>query len=175
MSFDLAEASKRLASVPLNEEPGKAYFLLRLFWIDMLGRLVEVLSGKTLDQFFEDRIFKPLGMKDTAFYVHEDKWPRLATFVLAEARCGAGTAIQKSTAGAQESFKHKPNLLLGGAGLTSTLDDYAKFYQMLVNEGEYDGVRLLGRKTVELMRSDHLGDLASLIVWNSASLMRVSG
>jgi CubicO group peptidase (beta-lactamase class C family) len=153
VSFDLAEASKRLASVPLNEEPGTAFRYG--YSIDMLGRLVEVLSGKTLDQFFEDRIFKPLGMKDTAFYVHDEKWPRLATLYAPK----PGGGIQKSTAGAQESFKHKPNLFLGGAGLTSTLDDYAKFYQMLVNEGEYDGVRLLGRKTVELMRSDHLGDL----------------
>jgi len=97
-------------------------------------------------------------MKDTAFYVSEDKWSRLAT-LYAPKRDAAAGGIQKSTAAAQESFKKKPNLLLGGAGLTSTLDDYARFYQMLLNDGEYDGTRLLGRKTVELMRSDHLGNL----------------
>ncbi len=156
VSFDLAEATKRLASVPLNDEPGTAFRYG--YSIDVLGRLVEVLSGKTLDQFFEERIFKPLGMKDTAFFVHEDKWPRLAT--LYSPKQGGG--VQKSPSAPtapQESFKHKPNLFLGGAGLTSTLDDYSHFYQMLLNDGEYDGVRLLGRKTVELMRSDHLGDL----------------
>jgi CubicO group peptidase (beta-lactamase class C family) len=156
VSFDLAEATKRLASVPLNDEPGTAFRYG--YSIDVLGRLVEVLSGKTLDQFFEERIFKPLGMKDTAFYVHEDKWSRLAT-LYAPKRDSAAGGVQKSTASAQDSFKKKPNLLLGGAGLTSTLDDYAKFYQMLLNDGEYDGTRLLGRKTVELMRSDHLGNL----------------
>jgi CubicO group peptidase (beta-lactamase class C family) len=153
VSFDLAEATKRLASVPLNEEPGTAFRYG--YSIDVLGRLVEVLSGQTLDQFFEERIFKPLGMKDTAFFVSEDKWPRLATLYSPKREGG----VQKSTAPPQESFKKKPNLFLGGAGLTSTLDDYAKFYQMLLNDGEYDGTRLLGRKTVELMRSDHLGDL----------------
>jgi CubicO group peptidase (beta-lactamase class C family) len=153
VSFDLAEATKRLASVPLNDEPGTAFRYG--YSIDVLGRLVEVLSGKTLDQFFEERIFKPLGMKDTAFFVSEDKWPRLAILYSPKGMTG----IQKSTAGAQESFKHKPNLFLGGAGLTSTLDDYSHFYQMLLNDGEYDGARILGRKTVELMRSDHLGDL----------------
>src|SRR5580692_10630000 len=156
VAFDLAEAVKRLATAPLNNEPGTMWRYG--YSIDVLGRLVEVLSGKTLDQFFEERIFKPLGMKDTAFYVHEDKWSRLATLYSPKRDAMAG-GVQKSTAPAQESFKKKPNLLLGGAGLTSTLEDYAKFYQMLLNDGEYDGTRLLGRKTVELMRSDHLGNL----------------
>ncbi len=153
VSFDLAEATKRLASVPLNDEPGTQFRYG--YSIDVLGRLVEVLSGTTLDKFFEERIFKPLGMKDTAFYVHEDKWPRLAALYAPKREGG----VQKSTGSAQESFKHKPNLLLGGAGLTSTIEDYSHFYAMLLNDGEYDGVRILGRKTVELMRSDHLGNL----------------
>ena len=153
VSFDLAEAMKRLATVPLNDQPG-THFRYG-YSVDLLGRLVEVWSGKTLDQFFEERIFKPLGMKDTGFYVPEEKWSRLAT--LYSPKRGGG--IQKSTAPPQESFKKKPTLFLGGAGLTSTIDDYARFYQMLLNGGELDGVRLLGRKTVELMRSDHLGNL----------------
>jgi CubicO group peptidase (beta-lactamase class C family) len=156
VSFDLAEATKRLASVPLNDEPGTAFRYG--YSIDVLGRLVEVLSGKTLDQFFEERIFKPLKMKDTAFFVAEPNWPRLATLYSPKREGGIQKAPSAPTA-PQESFKHKPNLFLGGAGLTSTLDDYSHFYQMLLNDGEYDGVRLLGRKTVELMRSDHLGNL----------------
>lgn len=153
VSFNLAEATKRLASVPLNEQPGTAFRYG--YSIDVLGRLVEVLSGMPLDQYFEEKIFRPLGMKDSAFYVPEEKWNRLA--VLYAPKRGGG--IQRSTAGAQDSFKKKPNLFLGGAGLTSTLDDYARFYEMLLNDGELDGVRILTRKSVEMMRTDDLGSL----------------
>jgi CubicO group peptidase (beta-lactamase class C family) len=152
--FDLAEGMRRLASVPLNDQPGTTYRYG--YSIDVLGRLVEVLSGKPLDQFFEERIFRPLGMKDTAFYVPEDKWSRLATLYAPK----QGGGIERSSSPFQESFKKKPALLLGGAGMVGTLDDYARFVTMLLNDGQLDGVRLLGRKTVELMRSDHLGNLA---------------
>jgi CubicO group peptidase (beta-lactamase class C family) len=137
---------RRLASVPLNDQPGTMYRYG--YSIDLLGRLVEVVSGKTLDQFFEERIFRPLGMKDSAFFVPENKWNRLAVLY-----------GPKNGGGAQDSFKKKPALFLGGAGSVSTLDDYARFCMMLVNEGQLDGVRILGRKSVELMRSDHLGNL----------------
>ena len=153
VSFDLAEAVKRLATAPLNDQPGSMWRYG--YSIDVLGRLVEVVSGKTLDQFFEERIFRPLGMKDTAFFVPEEKWNRLA--VLYRPKTGGG--IERSTAAAQDSFKKKPALLLGGAGSVGTLDDYARFCMMLLNDGELDGVRILSRKSVELMRSDHLGNL----------------
>jgi CubicO group peptidase (beta-lactamase class C family) len=166
--LDLAEAVKRLAGVPLNDEPGTAFRYG--YSIDVLGRLVEVLSGKTLDQYFEEAIFRPLGMKETSFYVPEEKWSRLATLYAPK----PGGGIQRSTSAAQDSFKKKPTLLLGGAGLTSTLDDYARFYQMLLNDGELDGVRILGRKSVELMRSDSLGSLphvgATLPEWEGFGL-----
>src|SRR6266404_454128 len=154
VTFDLAEAVKRLASVPLNDQPGTMFRYG--YSIDVLGRLVEVLSGKTLDQFFEERIFKPLGMKDTAFYVAESKWPRLALLYQPK-RGGAG--IERYAGAAQEKFKKKPALLLGGAGLTSTMDDYSHFYAMLLNDGEYAGARILSKKAVEMMRADHLGNL----------------
>jgi CubicO group peptidase (beta-lactamase class C family) len=153
-AFDLAEVVKRLATAPLNDQPGTTFRYG--YSIDVLGRLVEVVSGKTLDRFFEERILRPLAMKDTAFFVPEEKWSRLG--VLYSPKQGGG--IQRSTFAAQESFKKKPVLLLGGAGLVSTLDDYARFCTMLLNEGELDGVRILSRKSVELMRSDHLGNLA---------------
>jgi CubicO group peptidase (beta-lactamase class C family) len=155
VNFDLAEATRRLASVPLNEQPGTMFRYG--YSIDVLGRLVEVLSGTTLDNFFEDKIFKPLGMKDTAFFVSEDKWSRLATLYVPKPEGQRG--IQKATLPAQESFKKKPNLLLGGAGLTSTLDDYARFYQMLLNNGQLDGVRILSPKGVEMMRTETLGGM----------------
>jgi CubicO group peptidase (beta-lactamase class C family) len=151
--FNLAEAVKRLATAPLNDQPGTRFRYG--YSIDVLGRLVEVTSGKTLDQFFEERIFRPLDMKDTAFFAPEEKWRRLAVLYSPKKEGG----IERSTAPAQDSFKKKPVLLLGGAGLVSTLDDYARFCMMLVNEGQLDGVRILGRKSVELMRSDLLGDL----------------
>jgi CubicO group peptidase (beta-lactamase class C family) len=153
VQFDLAEGMRRLASVPLNDQPGTTYRYG--YSVDLLGRLVEVVSGKALDQFFEERIFRPLGMKDSAFFVPEDKWSRLA--VLYSPKQSGG--VERSTNPAQDSFKKKPALLLGGAGSVSTLDDYARFCMMLVNDGELDGVRILGRKSVELMRSDHLGNL----------------
>ena len=153
VDFNLAEAVRRLSTKPLNDHPGTKFRYG--YSNDVLGRLVEVTSGKTLDQFFEERIFRPMGMKDTAFYVPEAKWNRLAT--LYSPKKGGG--IERSTAPPQESFKKKPTLLLGGAGLVSTMDDYARFVMMLLNDGQFDGVRLLGRKSVELMRSDHLGNL----------------
>ncbi len=158
VTFDLAEATRRLASVPLNEQPGTAFHYG--YSIDVLGRLVEVLSGETLDKYFEDKIFKPLGMKDTAFFVSEDKWSRLATLYSPKPEGAHG--ILKATVPAQESFKQKPTLLLGGAGLTSTLDDYARFYQMLLNNGQLDGVRILSPKSVEMMRTDTLGGMPHL-------------
>jgi CubicO group peptidase (beta-lactamase class C family) len=153
VTFDLAEAVKRLATAPLNHQPGTVFHYG--LSIDVLGRLVEVLSGKPLDQFLEERIFRPLEMKDTAFFVPEEKWGRLA--VLYTPKKGGG--IERSTGPAQDSYKKKPTLLLGGAGSVSTLDDYARFVMMLLNDGELDGARILSRKSVELMRSDHLGSL----------------
>ena len=152
-AFNLTEAVKRLASVPLNDQPGSKFRYG--YSVDVLGRLVEVLSGKTLDQFFDERIFRPLQMKDTAFFVAEEKWNRLATLYTPKQPNG----IQRFESPAQEGFKKKPVLLLGGAGLTSTLDDYARFYAMLLNDGQLEGKRILSQKSVELMRTDHLGEL----------------
>ncbi len=150
----IEEAVKRMAKAPLVHQPGTVWdYSLS---IDVLGRLVEVASGKTLDTFFEERIFKPLGMVDTGFSVPQEKWDRLATlYTLNEDK----TTIKRFAGSPQESYKKPATLLLGGAGLVSTAMDYARFVQMLLNGGELDGARLLSRKTVELMSTDHLGDL----------------
>lgn len=153
-NINLAEAVRRLAKAPLVHQPGSTYHYG--LSIDVAGRLVEVLSGKTLDQFFEERIFQPLGMVDTAFQVPEAKWGRLVTLY---APGDDKAPIKRSTAPPQDSFKQKPNIFYGGAGLVSTASDYARFCQMLVDGGQANGTRLLSRKTVELMSSDHLGDL----------------
>lgn len=151
--INLAEMMKRLAKAPLVHQPGSTFHYS--LSIDVLGRLVEVASGQPLDQFFEERIFRPLGMKDTAFYVPEEKWNRLVTL---DTPNPDGT-IRRSTAAAQDSYKRKPSLFLGGAGVASTAMDYARFCQMLLNGGDLDGKRLLSRKSVELMATDHLGEL----------------
>jgi len=144
---------KLLAKQPLLFEPGSefAYGLNT----DLLGYLVEVVSGKPLDQFFAEEIFRPLGMGDTYFYLPADKVDRLVTLYndvdgLVEHRTcdiveGTNDALYP-VAGAKTYFS-------GGAGLSSTATDYARFLQMLLNDGELDGVRLLGRKSVELMRT----------------------
>jgi CubicO group peptidase (beta-lactamase class C family) len=103
VSFDLAEAVRRLATAPLHEEPGTRWRYG--YSIDILGRLVEVCSGKPLDQFFEERIFRPLSMKDTAFFVPEEKWSRLATLYTPK----KGGGVERSTGPAQESFTRPPN------------------------------------------------------------------
>jgi CubicO group peptidase (beta-lactamase class C family) len=149
----IGEAVKRAAKLPLLHQPGT-------IWdygisTDVLGRLVEVVSGKTLDVFFEERIFKPLGMVDTGFYVPEVKWDRLATLYSPN----PDKTIKRVVGGPQDSFKKPAVMLMGGAGLTSTAMDYARFYQMLLNGGTLDGQRILSRKSVELMSADHLGDL----------------
>ncbi|MBK9709471.1 MAG: beta-lactamase family protein [Acidobacteria bacterium] len=149
----IEEAVKRMGKAPLVHHPGTVWdYSLS---IDVLGRLIEVTSGKPLDQFFEERIFKPLGMVDTGFYVPESKWDRLtALYTPNEDR-----TIKRHPGPPQESYKKPAVLLLGGAGLVSTAMDYARFIQMLLDGGELDGARILGRKSVELMSCDHLGDL----------------
>jgi CubicO group peptidase (beta-lactamase class C family) len=153
LDIPLSEFVKRLAQAPLVHQPGTIWDYS--FSMDVLGRLVEVVSGQTLDQFFGERIFKPLRMVDTGFYVPQEKWGRLVTLY----ELNPDGTIKPAAAAAQEAAKKKPMLLMGGAGLMSTAMDYARFVQMLLNGGQLDGVRILGPKTVELMRSDVLGAL----------------
>ncbi len=149
----IEEAVKRMGQAPLVHQPGSVWdYGLS---IDVLGRLVEVTSGKTLDKYFEERIFKPLGMVDTGFYVPQEKWERLATLYAPN----EDKTIKRSMAPPQESYKKPAILLFGGAGLVSTIMDYARFVQMLLGGGELDGARILSRKTVELMSANHLGDM----------------
>src|SRR5262249_41735248 len=103
----------------------------------------------------EDRIFRPLAMNDTAFFVPEEKWKRLAVIY----RPKQGGGLERMAGGPQDSYKKKPVLLLGGARLGSTLDDYPRFCMMLLNDGELDGPGIVSRKSIELMRSDRLGNL----------------
>lgn len=144
----LAGLVTSLAELPLKHHPG-ARFEYSVS-TDVLGRLVEVVSGMRFDEFLQQRIFDPLGMVDTRFLVPMEQRGRLA---LTYARGDDGLVPQPVG-----SVSETPSFLSGGGGLYSTAADYMRFCQMVLNGGELDGVRLASTQTVALMTSDHLGD-----------------
>jgi len=148
----LEEKVGRLVKLPLANQPGSAWRYS--ISVDVLGYLVEVVSGERFDAFLEERIFGPLGMEDTGFYVPAEKMGRFATLYKAE---------EADNLGRDETlywgdFSKLPRFLSGGGGLVSPASDYMRFCQMLLNGGELDGVRLLSRKSVELMTANHLSE-----------------
>ncbi len=146
---------ERLAELPLNFTPGTAWEYGPA--TNVAGHLVEVISGMTLDEFFRTKIFEPLGMDDTHFFLPEEKLGRFSALY----RPGQDGKIELTEAPTAESrWLRQPQVYFaGGGGLVSTAIDYARFHQMMLNGGELDGVRILGRKTVELMTRNHIGDL----------------
>ena len=153
---NLEEFVEKLGQSPLHDHPGTVFrYGLSM---DVLGRLVEVISGKTFDVFLEDEIFKPLGMKDTAFYVRPGTEDRLAVLYTPDREAGDGT-VKRSTAPPQDSYLKKPKIFYGGAGLVSTTTDYYRMIQMLLDGGRYDGGQMLSPKSVKLLSSDHIGDI----------------
>ncbi|MGQ3113669.1 MAG: serine hydrolase domain-containing protein, partial [Brevundimonas sp.] len=149
-----------LAAQPLEFSPGEAWNYS--VSTDVLGAVVQRVSGMPLDQFFSDRIFMPLGMKDTGFFVPAEKADRLPDCY---AFAGPDLGRVLYDRGAESLWLRKPNLISGGGGLVSTALDYHRFCRMLARGGELDGVRIIGRKTVELMTMNHLpsrSDLSTL-------------
>jgi CubicO group peptidase (beta-lactamase class C family) len=150
----LADKMKILGTLPLKHHPGEKYtYGLNT---DVLGYLVEILSGQSLDQFFRERIFKPLGMNDTYFYLPRDKHARLVA--LYETTSGG---LKRMTRTAYDRVdpdypKLDGKYFSGGAGLSSTAEDYAKFLQLFLNNGILNGQRLVSRKTVELMLTNQV-------------------
>jgi CubicO group peptidase (beta-lactamase class C family) len=147
----IGEMIKKLASLPLISQPGEEYQYGMS--IDVLGYLVEAVSGMTFDKFMEQRIFAPLGMKDTCFILPKEKLPRLALLYHLN---GQGVLEKDSV---DPSYLCSQTYFSGGAGFVSTASDYLKFAQMILNKGQLNGVHLLSRKTVELMTSNSIGDL----------------
>jgi CubicO group peptidase (beta-lactamase class C family) len=148
-----------VAKLPLEFSPGEAWNYS--VSTDILGAVVQRLSGLPLDRFFAEHIFAPLGMADTFFAVPEDKIGRLADCYTL--RPGEGRVMYDR--GAASAWAARPTQLSGGGGLVSTALDYHRFCRMCLNGGELDGVRLIGRKTIELMTMNHLpgaSDLATL-------------
>ena len=163
----LADAMSRLGSVPLFFQPGTQWkYGLNM---DLLGCLVEKWSGMTLEEFFTKRIFEPLGMKDTYFNVPASKGSRLVNFFMGDS---TGTIRKSPTVfnGALDmNFPlQKSTYFSGGGGLCSTLYDYGILLQMYLNNGEYNGVRLLSRNTVRMITENQIGDLHPNIGDNSA-------
>ena len=161
----IEESVKRLAGVPLLFNPGERWEYS--LGVDVLGRFVEVVSGKPLDEFFRTRIFVPLGMKDTYFYPPDDKLPRLAaayTYYLNKglARFPDTPLTDRSLVySADYPYRGPKTLFSGGAGLTTTVADYARFCQMMLDNGKVGNTRLLSRKSVELMTQDQLGKIST--------------
>lgn len=155
---------KRLATVPLLFSPGKRWEYS--LGVDVLGRLVEVVSGMPLDQFFRTRIFEPLGMKDTYFFVPDNKMDRLAAAYTYDSDKGLqrfpDTPITEGnfTYSADYPYRGPKKLFSGGAGLNSTAADYLRFCQLMLQGGKLGDVRLLSRKSVELMSHDQLGRIS---------------
>ena len=139
------EYSNLVGQLPLAFEPGEKW--MYGFSIDVLGAVLEVLSGKTLGEYLQENIFDPLGMKDTGFFVPAEKQGRIAT--LYHIQDGLKPEERKY-------FSEKPAFESGGGGLFSTVRDYYRFAQMLLHGGTLGNVRILGRKTVDLISTDHL-------------------
>jgi CubicO group peptidase (beta-lactamase class C family) len=154
----LADAINKLGKLPLLHQPGERWTYGMN--IDVLGYLVEKVSGKSLDQFFKERIFAPLGMNDTYFYIPAAKQNRLVAAYTFD-KDGHIANWSKSTFPSFDVNYPKANgtYYAGGAGLSSTIKDYATFLQMMLNGGVYNGQRLLARHTVDMMTTNQIGDL----------------
>lgn len=147
----LADYLPKLASVPLAFQPGSRWTYSPSIGFETLGRVVEVASGKTFDQFLRQRVFEPLGMKDTFFYFPpQDRVPRVP---LVYSRTPAGMQKVENPDSARSAV-----YFAGGGGLLGTAEDYLQFAQMFLNGGELNGKRLLGPRTVDLMRAIHVAD-----------------
>jgi CubicO group peptidase (beta-lactamase class C family) len=162
VDFQTVEASlqsvvEKAAAMPLIFQPGSQWSYS--IATDVLGYLVEVISGRPFEQFLHERVIAPLGMLDTGFDVPLEKLPRLA----ANYGVGADAKLALIDDPATSRYGKPRQLCSGGGGLVSTAADYLRFCRMMLNKGQLDGVRILGRKTVELMTTNHLrGDMADM-------------
>ena len=147
----LAGYIPKLAAVPLDFQPGTLWRYSPLLGFETLSRIVEIASGQPYDRFLKERIFDPLGMKDTGFILTDDRKARLVTI------------YQRSPTGLQKLNPQTPNIsstyFSGAGGLMSTAEDYSQFAQMLLDRGQLNGKRLLGPNTVEMMSANHMGEL----------------
>jgi CubicO group peptidase (beta-lactamase class C family) len=146
----LADYIPRLGSTALEFQPGSRWAYSAQAGHDTLGRIVEIASGMPLNEFFQKRIFDPLGMKDIAFWPSEAQWTRVASVY----NSGANGLTKNNNPNGMSSNVY----FMGSGGLISTAEDYLPFGVMLSNGGELNGKRILGRKTVEMLRAAHIPD-----------------
>jgi len=151
----LQDMARQIGQLPLAFSPGTEWRYSHS--IDTLGALVEIISGQPLDEFFRERIFGPLGMDDTDFWVPPEKIHRLMACYQKDAKTGETTLADPGGA-ASKLYSKRPNLLNAGGGLASTLRDYHRFALMLLRGGTLDGARIISPKTWEFMRQNHLPD-----------------
>ncbi len=160
MNDKLLDAMNRLAKLPLMHQPGEKWtYGLNT---DLLGCLVEVISGMTLDDFFKKRIFEPLGMQDTYFMVPKEKAARLVNLYREDStgKLYISTSDVLNGKSTTPAYALQPSTYYsGGAGLSSTIYDYAIFLQMLLNNGIYNGKRILSRNSVRMMTMNQIGDI----------------
>jgi CubicO group peptidase (beta-lactamase class C family) len=153
---ELSAAMSRLGQLPLMHQPGERWtYGLN---VDLVGYLVQIWSGMTLEDFFNQRIFKPLGMNDTYFNLPHEKANRLVNFFMEDS-----TGIKKydKVLGGDMNYPlHKKTYFSGGGGLSSSIYDYAVFLQMMLNGGQYNGRRYLSRNTIRMMTMNQIGDLS---------------
>lgn len=145
-----------MGQIPLAFEPGEAWMYGTS--ADVLGAVIEIASGMPFSEFLDKELFTPLGMTDTGFYVPDDKKNRFAAFYDNNEAAHTLTVWTDRNLGL-EGYDHKPAFESGGAGLVSTITDYSKFAMMLLNEGEYNGRRYLGKNTVRFMHTNQLNDV----------------
>jgi len=154
----IRETVSRIAALPFQSHPGEKW--VYGYSTDILGALIEVVSGQPLDEFLHSRIFDPLEMDDTHFYLPESKLDRIAVVYSAKETGGIERTADGNSMVSQGQYVDGPRRSLsGGAGLLSTAADYATFLQMMLNGGEFNGTHVLSPKTVELMTSSHIGEL----------------
>ena len=156
----VVDTMARLAGLPMDAHPGESW--IYGYNTDILGAMIEEISGQTLGEFLKERLFDPLGMTDTHFFLPENKVGRLATVY---SSVGDGSSFERAPDPGhmvgQGHYVNGPRMAFSaGAGALSTATDYATFLQMMLNGGELNGTRILSRKTVESMLSDHLGGIA---------------
>ncbi len=160
----LRENVRHMGDMPLKHEPGEGFTYSMN--IDVLGALAEVISGQDFYTFIKERVLAPLGMTETAFYLPEDRVSRLVKLYMYP----VGGPLQPSNSELYQTYPYAgaQTLYCPGAGLTGPIEDYAKFCQMIINGGEFNGKRILGRKTLEMMQKNGTGDMRGEIGFGMA-------
>lgn len=155
-AISIGENVRRLAGLPLHHHPGEKYTYSE--GLDVLGYFIEVISGMPFDRFLRERLFEPLGMDDTWFYLPEEKAGRLVTV---QEKSAQGEWVKYSSDYYDPDYpvRGARRFFSGGAGLSSTAKDYATFLQMYLNGGELNGIRILSRTTVKFIMANQIGDL----------------